>query len=141
MNQLIPCTGHATIGGLGPVSRLWGSALDHILEVEVVLANSTITRASEVLNPDVFFVRVSLPSTSCLTPSCDRQALKGAAASFGIITEFVVRTQPKPSVTTQYSYNVQLRYTQFQRLDLVTPTPAGSASMLIWLLLSLSGKP
>ena len=65
-NQLIPCTGHATIGGLGPASRLWGSALDHVLEVEVVLANSTITRASETLNKDIFFVRVPLPL--CLVP-------------------------------------------------------------------------
>ena len=55
-----PCTGHATIGGLGPLSRLWGSALDHVLEVEVVLANSTITRASDTVNPDIFFVRVPL---------------------------------------------------------------------------------
>ena len=69
MIRLTHCSGHATIGGLGPPSRLWGSALDHILEVEVVLANSTITRASEALNPDIFFVRFSLPSASYLTPS------------------------------------------------------------------------
>ena len=38
--------GHATIGGLGPSSRLWGAALDHIEEAEVVLADSSIVRAS-----------------------------------------------------------------------------------------------
>ena len=47
--------GHATIGGLGPTSRMWGSALDHVQEVEVVLANSSIVRASEKQNSDVFF--------------------------------------------------------------------------------------
>jgi FAD/FMN-containing dehydrogenase len=70
--------GHATIGGLGPTSRMWGSALDHVEEVQVVLANSSIIRASEIENPDVFF------------------ALKGAGASFGVITEFKVRTEPEP---------------------------------------------
>lgn len=79
--------GHATIGGLGPSSRMWGSSLDHVQEVEVVLANGTITRASEKLYPDLFF------------------ALKGAAAGFGVITEFKVRTQAEPSESVQYTYN------------------------------------
>lgn len=70
--------GHATIGGLGPTSRQFGSALDHVEEVTAVLANSTITTASWTQNPDLFF------------------ALKGAAASFGVITEFKVRTEPEP---------------------------------------------
>jgi FAD/FMN-containing dehydrogenase len=70
--------GHATIGGLGPSSRMWGSALDHVEEVEVVLANSSIVRASDTQNQDIFW------------------ALKGAGASFGIITEFKV-THLSPS--------------------------------------------
>ena len=49
-------SGHATIGGLGPTSRQWGTTLDHICEVEVVLANGTITRANEKQNPDLYFV-------------------------------------------------------------------------------------
>ncbi|PVI03849.1 Glucooligosaccharide oxidase [Periconia macrospinosa] len=80
--------GHLTIGGLGPSSRMWGTALDHVLEVEVVLANSTVTRASETQNPDIFW------------------ALKGAGASFGIITEFVVRTQASPAESTLYTYTI-----------------------------------
>ncbi|KAJ7584020.1 hypothetical protein C8J56DRAFT_1005180 [Mycena floridula] len=79
--------GHATIG---PVSRLWGSALDHVLEVEVVLANSTITRASETVNPDIFW------------------AIKGAAAGFGVVTEFVVKTHPEITEVVQYSYSLSL---------------------------------
>jgi FAD/FMN-containing dehydrogenase len=81
--------GHATIGGLGPSSRMWGSSLDHVEEVEVVLANSTIVRASEQENSDIFF------------------AIKGAAAGFGIVTEFKVRTQAEPSEAVLYSYNIQ----------------------------------
>jgi hypothetical protein len=78
--------GHATIGGLGPSARLWGAALDHVEEVEVVLADSSIVRASETQHSDLFW------------------ALKGAAAGFGIITEFVVRTEPSPSSLVQYSF-------------------------------------
>jgi len=79
--------GHATIGGLGPTSRQWGSALDHVVEVEVVLADSTILRASETQHPDLFW------------------ALKGAGASFGVITEFVVRTENEPGNMVTYAYS------------------------------------
>ncbi|KAJ7272726.1 hypothetical protein B0H12DRAFT_1228723 [Mycena haematopus] len=82
--------GHATIGGLGPISRQWGTALDHVLEVEIVLANGTITRANATSNPDILF------------------AVKGAAASFGIVTEFVFLTHPEPTEAVIYSYKLQL---------------------------------
>lgn len=82
--------GHATIGGQGPTSRMWGMALDHILEAEVVLANSTTILASATKNPDVLF------------------AIKGAGASFGIVTEFKVRTEPAPGSAVQYSYTFNL---------------------------------
>ncbi|KAJ7221928.1 hypothetical protein C8J57DRAFT_1536494 [Mycena rebaudengoi] len=82
--------GHATIGGLGPTSRMWGATLDHVVEVGVVLADGTITRASKTQNPDVFF------------------AVKGAAASFAIVTEFVVITHPEPKSLVRYTYRIQL---------------------------------
>lgn len=53
--------------------------MDHILEVEMVLADSRIVRASETEKSDLFF------------------ASRGAAASFGIIAEFKVRTEPAPT--------------------------------------------
>lgn len=48
--------GHATIGGLGPSSRMWGSCADHIVEVEVVTAKGEIVRASDGENADLFWV-------------------------------------------------------------------------------------
>lgn len=80
--------GHATIGGLGPSSRMWGSCLDHVLEVEVVTADGSIKRASESKNSDLFF------------------ALKGAGAGFGVITEFVVKTHPEPGNVVEYTYSI-----------------------------------
>ena len=82
--------GHATIGGQGPTSRMWGMTLDHVLEVEIVLANSTIIRASATEHPEVLF------------------AVKGAAASFGIVTELKVRTEPEPGSAVAYSYTFHI---------------------------------
>ncbi|POR37521.1 Cannabidiolic acid synthase [Tolypocladium paradoxum] len=80
--------GHATIGGLGPMSRMWGSALDHVVEVQVVTATGDIKTASETQNADLFW------------------ALRGAGASFGIITRFTVRTHPEPGNVVQYTYGL-----------------------------------
>lgn len=80
--------GHFTIGGLGTMSRQWGMALDHIREAEVVLANGTIINAAPSQNADVLF------------------AIKGAAASFGIVTKFKLQTHPAPTQAVQYSYTL-----------------------------------
>lgn len=74
-------------GGLGPMSRMWGAALDHIVEVEVVTANGSIVRANEEQHSDLFF------------------GLRGAGASFGIVTEFVMRTHPAPGDVVQFSFD------------------------------------
>ncbi|KAJ6787461.1 hypothetical protein PWT90_08735 [Aphanocladium album] len=80
--------GHATIGGIGPSSRMWGTALDHVLEVEVVTADGKIQRASKTQNADLFW------------------GLQGAGASFGVITEFVVRTEEEPGSVVEYTYSI-----------------------------------
>ncbi|EDU40250.1 GlcD FAD FMN-containing dehydrogenase [Pyrenophora tritici-repentis] len=81
--------GHGTIGGLGPLSRMYGLTLDSIEEVEAVLANGQIVRASKTQNEDLFF------------------AIRGAAASVAVVTEFKVRTYPEPSSSVLYSYTLQ----------------------------------
>ncbi|KAA8650822.1 hypothetical protein EYZ11_006203 [Aspergillus tanneri] len=82
--------GHATIGGLGPTARQWGMELDHVLEAEVVLANGTIVHVSSTQYQDVLF------------------AIKGAGASFGVVTEFILRTEEAPGQAVVYTYTLNL---------------------------------
>jgi hypothetical protein len=86
--------GHFTIGGLGPTSRQFGAALDHIVEAEVVLADGSIVTASDTQNQDVFF------------------AIKGAASGFGIVTEFKVRTEPAPDTAVKFEYTLKVGSTE-----------------------------
>jgi hypothetical protein len=65
---------------------MWGAALDHVVGVTVVKADGSIVTASDKENQDLFW------------------ALKGAGASFGIITEFKIRTHPAPDSMVQFSY-------------------------------------
>ncbi|KAG6009221.1 hypothetical protein E4U21_003074 [Claviceps maximensis] len=78
--------GHITIGGIGPSSRMWGLSLDHVLEMEVVTASGQVLKANEEENSGLFW------------------ALRGAGASFGIVTKFTVRTQPSPENVVEYVY-------------------------------------
>lgn len=70
------------------MSRMWGSALDHVEEVEVVTADGEIRRASYTENEDLFY------------------GIKGAGASFGIVTEFKVHTHPEPGDVVEYTYSI-----------------------------------
>lgn len=78
--------GHATVGGAGFVWREYGLTIDYIQEVEVVLADGTIVRASTSENPELFF------------------AIRGAGSSFGIVTEFSFNTLPAPPQTVSFTY-------------------------------------
>ncbi|KAF2711128.1 Glucooligosaccharide oxidase [Pleomassaria siparia CBS 279.74] len=78
--------GHFTHGGYGHTSRNWGLALDHIVGVDVVLANGTAVYATQTLYPDVFW------------------AIRGAADSFGIVTNFYLETHEAPESVTYFSY-------------------------------------
>ncbi|PLB54762.1 FAD-binding domain-containing protein [Aspergillus steynii IBT 23096] len=69
-------------GGTSPFSNKYGLSLDNVFEYEVVLANGTITTASEAHNPDLYY------------------ALRGGGNNFGIVTAFTVRTFPQGPVFT-----------------------------------------
>lgn len=80
--------GHGVVGGFGITSRLYGGTIDHVESAQMVLANGTVATVSEATNPDLLF------------------ALKGAGASYGIVTEYTFTTVPSPpkSVFFQYTF-------------------------------------
>lgn len=81
--------GHATVGGLGLHSRLEGTTLDALQEAEVVLANGTVARTSSTEHPDLFW------------------AIRGAGASFGIVTQFTFQTKPEPKEILNFGFIVE----------------------------------
>ncbi|TGO67091.1 hypothetical protein BOTNAR_0048g00210 [Botryotinia narcissicola] len=80
--------GHATHGGYGYDSRLWGLALDTIVGLDVVLANGTFVHTSETENTDLWY------------------ALRGAADAFGIVTHFYMQTLAAPAEVTYFTANL-----------------------------------
>ncbi|KAE9373757.1 Glucooligosaccharide oxidase [Stipitochalara longipes BDJ] len=77
--------GHALHGGYGYASRKWGLALDHIVALDVVLANGTQIHANSTSYPDIFY------------------AMRGAGDSFGIATYFYLQTEAAPSSVLYFS--------------------------------------
>ena len=67
-----------------------------------MLADGTVTRANENQNADLYFVcdHYVIPYIIFIFS----QAIRGAGASFGIVTEFVFVTHPEPGPTVRYSY-------------------------------------
>ncbi|KAM0328701.1 hypothetical protein ACHAQA_005114 [Verticillium albo-atrum] len=80
--------GHATVGGLGLHTRLDGTSLDVLKTAEVVLGNGTIVHTSSTQHPDLFW------------------AIRGAGASFGIVTEFTFQTKAEPKEVLNYVFTV-----------------------------------
>jgi len=78
--------GHSTHGGWGFTSRAWGITLDHILEMQVVLANGTEAKASPSSHPDLYW------------------AMRGGADSIAIATSFSLRTQAAPEEVINFTY-------------------------------------
>ncbi|TAQ88941.1 hypothetical protein B7494_g2713 [Chlorociboria aeruginascens] len=74
--------GHATHGGYGYDSRLWGLTLDTIVALDVVLANGSQIHTTATSYPDIFY------------------AMRGAADSFGIVTSFSFQTLAAPATVT-----------------------------------------
>jgi hypothetical protein len=77
---------YKVLGGYGHTSRNWGLALDHVVAADVVLADGSLVHASETENFEIFW------------------AIRGAAESFGIVTNFYLRTQEAPEAVTYFSF-------------------------------------
>ncbi|RKF72948.1 Berberine bridge enzyme-like 2 [Golovinomyces cichoracearum] len=71
--------GHALHGGYGLASRNWGLTIDHIVGMDVVLADGQEIHASGDLNTDIFY------------------AMRGAGDSFGIATFLYFKTEAVPT--------------------------------------------
>ena len=69
-------------GGFGYFARLHGATVDHVVEIEVVVADGRILVANADENPDLFW------------------ALKGAGHNYGIATRFTYRTVALPGLAT-----------------------------------------
>ncbi|QRV86657.1 FAD-binding domain protein [Ceratobasidium sp. AG-Ba] len=77
--------GHTAFGGYGPFSRVGGLLHDRVTAAEVVLANGTLTTASASVNADLFW------------------ALRGAGASYGVVTQWTFATFAAPPTVIGYS--------------------------------------
>ncbi|QRW15213.1 FAD-binding domain protein [Ceratobasidium sp. AG-Ba] len=85
--------GHAAFGGFGPFSRVAGLLQDRITAAEVVLANGTLTTASATKNADLFW------------------ALRGAGASYGVVTQWTFATLAAPPNVIGYSIEYDTKFT------------------------------
>lgn len=74
--------GHATLGGYGYASRVYGLALDRIVAVDAVLANGEMVHANAKENEDIFW------------------AVRGAAHSIAIVLNFYMKTEEAPNEVT-----------------------------------------
>lgn len=84
--------GHATHGGYGYTSRMWGLTLDTFIGADVVLANGTYLHTTAKQYPDTYY------------------ALRGAADSIGIVVFFYFQTKPAPSEVVNWSYTIPDMY-------------------------------
>src|ERR1700759_2978262 len=66
-------------GGFGYLSPKYGLVIDNLRSAELVLADGSIVRASEIEHPDLFW------------------AIRGCGSSFAICTEFVIQAHDQPN--------------------------------------------
>jgi FAD/FMN-containing dehydrogenase len=88
------------------MSRMWGSTLDNIVDVEVVLSNGRMVLASDAINAELFW------------------AMRGAGSSFGIATKFTLKTYEEPARVVESTYTLKYKeqsemaaaYSKWQKL-------------------------
>ncbi|KAI5479407.1 elongation factor 1-gamma [Pseudohyphozyma bogoriensis] len=94
--------GHASFGGFGISSRMWGLTIDRIIGLDVVLSNGTIvTNLNAKKDSNLFW------------------AMRGAGPDFGVITAFYFKTLAAPSVVINFKYTwYHWSFTPAQAADL-----------------------
>ncbi|KAI5777356.1 hypothetical protein EDC01DRAFT_635891 [Geopyxis carbonaria] len=81
--------GHATLGGFGFASRMWGLTVDNVVGLTAVLGDGSVTAVNLLSNADLFW------------------ALRGAGAGFAVVTEFQLRTWPAPASSVKWAYTYE----------------------------------
>lgn len=85
-NSAVGVGGLTLGGGLSFFSPRFGFVCSNIIEYELVLADGSVTTASETTNPDLW------------------RALKGGSNNFGIVTRFTARSFPSTKVWSGFIY-------------------------------------
>ncbi|KAJ5150790.1 uncharacterized protein N7500_010979 [Penicillium coprophilum] len=80
--KTIGVPGLTLIGGVSYYINKYGFAMDNVASYDIVLGNGTLTTASAITNPDLFW------------------ALKGGANNYGIVTKFTFKTYSMPQIST-----------------------------------------
>ncbi|KAJ7688002.1 hypothetical protein B0H17DRAFT_1169574 [Mycena rosella] len=78
--------GHTAFGGWGLASRNWGLLIDQLLSAVLVLADGSVVHVSARQSPDLFW------------------AIRGAASSFGIVTQYTFQTHQAPATVVRYEF-------------------------------------
>ncbi|TPX17772.1 uncharacterized protein E0L32_002873 [Thyridium curvatum] len=72
-----------------------GLAMDHIIALDVVLADGRhLAQVSRTRNPELFWVSTSL----------ERRALRGAADSIGVVTQFYLQSKEAPDTILNFRF-------------------------------------
>ncbi|CAK5265476.1 unnamed protein product [Mycena citricolor] len=79
--------GHTAFGGWGFASRNWGLMIDQVVAAELVLANGTLVHVSNTQHPEIL------------------KGVRGAASSFGIVTQYTFQTHAAPSSVVRFSFS------------------------------------
>lgn len=82
------------MGGWGLDSRLWGLAMDNVQAITLVKADGTIATVSSSNDPDLYW------------------AMRGAAPSFAIATEFKAKTYQAPPSVYHFELTLKLQNAQ-----------------------------
>ncbi|KAL8705087.1 MAG: hypothetical protein Q9201_001770 [Fulgogasparrea decipioides] len=77
--------GPALGGGFGRYMGYYGLATDQIIDLDVVLANGSLTKVSATSNPDLFW------------------GMRGAGHNFGIVTRFNYKIYDRPTASWYYA--------------------------------------
>ncbi|KAJ7900219.1 glucooligosaccharide oxidase [Mycena olivaceomarginata] len=104
--------GHAGFGGWGLASRNWGLVIDQVLNMSFNLPSpNVLTVIAQNVRSCIGFA-ISPPQKR--RPKISK-AIRGASASYGIVTQYTMKTQEAPVNVTRFAYNFAFNFTADDR--------------------------